>query len=392
MKKISTLFSVLLAAMVSQAQIVINATDVPLPTTVNLLEFSSATQLSNGTNQNWVVSSLTPVGPTTITYVPETVPYWLGLGADIYRANSKNLTSSLVYNIFLELDKSTSGFNEIGFNVPAQAYSISSFTGNPADSLIIPEQDITYSTPKTIIPFPFTSTSSFSNSGRRVVAFTMNAPALGLNNTSFTHVMNEVRKDSVIGWGTMRVYTPSGASAPYDVLMDQIVNYSLDSFYMAGSPAPAPILSAFGVTQGQKVTANNAINFYRKGYYSYLFRLYYGADNTFTTITNAFATTDGVAPLGIQNHEEQSYQTLVYPNPCNSGSLNVQLVGKTISEPTVVITDLLGHIIQEQQLNGQANGLLQIPINAAIKSGNYTLRITDKMNNMVVQELITIQH
>lgn len=392
MKSKWTLLTFLLAGFASQAQITINANDVPLPGTINLIEYSAQNQLSSGTNQNWDVSMSPHVGPTTINYIPETVPYWIGLGAEVYRASSKYLTTSLTYNIFQELDKTTSGFNEIGFNVPAQSYSISAFTNNTADSLLIPEQDITYTSPKTLIPFPFNSTSSFSSSGRRVVNFTINAPALGLNNTPFTHVMNEIKKDSVIGWGTLRVYTPNGISAPYDVLMDQIINYSLDSFYMAGNPAPPQILTTFGVTQGQKVTVNNAINFYRKGYFSYLFRLFYGGDNTFTTLSNAYSNTDGVAPLSLQNYTEDAYQTLVYPNPCTGNVFHIQVLDKTISEPTAIVTDMQGNQIQKDKLTVQSNGLMHLKLQPSMVNGNYTLTIIDRNNNILVKEIITVAH
>jgi Secretion system C-terminal sorting domain len=391
MKKKITLLSMLLAAtFVSKAQITITASDVPLPATVNLMEYTAASLLPKGANQNWNVSANPQFGATSIIYNPETVASWVGIGTDIYRVNSKYLTSSLTYNIFQEFDKANNGFNEVGFNVPAQSYGISAFTGNTADSLLIPEQDVFYTSPKTIIPFPFTSTSTFNSSGRRVVAFTINAPALGLSNTPFTHVLNEVRIDSVIGWGKMRVYTPGGASQPYDVLMDQIINYSLDSFYMAGSPAPAAILTAFGVSQAQKVNINNAIHFYRKGHFSYLYRLNFGADNTFTNFTAAFSHTDDVSfAAGISGLQSIQYSTIIYPNPASNNDIHLRMIGTSTTDFTSYsITNSIGAIVASAKANWTADEII-LPT-STLSSGVYFINMTNKVTGQKISETFKV--
>lgn len=389
MKKISTLACILLASATAHAQITITAADVPIPGIDTIMEYTSASNLPGGNSQNWNTASNAQLGPTTLNFMPETVPFWLGLGANVYRANSKYLTSSLTYNIFFELAKTTNGFHEIGFNVPEQAYSISSFTGNATDSLKIADQDIVYTSPKTWIPFPFTTASTQNNTGRRVMAFTINAPSLGLNNTPFTHVLNEVRKDSIIGWGQMRVYTPDGPSKPYDVLMNQITQYSLDSFYMAGSPAPATLLTAFGVTQGQKVNANNAIQFHRKGNYNYLYRIFYGADNTFSTIQGAFSHLDNLErPLGI-NQMDQEYATLIFPNPANNTDVNLQIMGSEhIDVSTFTITNMMGHLVVENKANLENNSL-KLPT-ANLAKGQYIVNVRAANGNTIITEKVTI--
>jgi len=99
--------------------------------------------------------------------------------------------------------------------------------------------------------------------------------------------------------------------------MDRIEQYAIDSFFINGGPAPTVLLTSFGITQGQISGAQYAYNFYRKGTYAYLMRFFYGADKTFTTVSQAYVNTDDVL-TGIGDPQQPSYTTLVFPNPSNT--------------------------------------------------------------------------
>ncbi|MFM2386600.1 MAG: hypothetical protein RL660_1357 [Bacteroidota bacterium] len=393
MRKTITSLAAALLALNTSAQVTINASDVPVPpATINIMQYLPPSNLPSGSNQNWNVSSNTQMGPTTLQYSPETVPYWLSLGADVYRATTKKIATSFIYDIFTEFDKASTSFNEIGFNVPAQDYSLGSFTGNNNDSIFFPEQDIVYSTPKTLLSFPMTSTSNYSSSGRRVVSFTLNAPALGLNYTPCTHVLNEIRKDSVMGWGTMRVYMNGGAtSQAYDVLMCRTTSYSLDSFYLAGSPAPAALLTAFGVTQGQKVNAANSINFYRKGHFTYLYRQFYGDDNTFSNMVDAYSHLDDLNfATGMSQHDMVKLSTIVYPMPASSADVHIQIIGANAADyQTCTILSNTGALLYEGSTTVRGNDIV-LPT-STFAAGNYFVTLKSTRSGATITEQVIIK-
>jgi hypothetical protein len=220
----------------------------------------------------------------------------------------------------------------------------------------------------------------------------LSVAAFGLNNTPCAHVWNYFRKDTIVGYGKLRVYTPSGPSEAYDVLMDKIAEYTTDSFYVGGAPAPATLLTAFNVTQNQQTDNNYRYNFYRKSSFLYLCS-YTWPGNGFTGNPNFIIwDTLNVAPLGINeiNHHA-AYTSVVYPNPATIGNeINIQLVGKTVTNATLQLLDLQGRMVVQENNVAMTNGLLQLKLRASMLQGNYTLRILDEKNQPIVSELITV--
>ena len=108
----------------------------------------------------------------------------------------------------------------------------------------------------------------------------------------------------------------------YDVLMDKYEEYSIDSFYLNGSPASSAILTAFSVTQGQKTNAYYGYDFYRAGSFNPLVKVNYFSDSTFTFIQGTYQAIDNIT--GVENPGDVKYSTLVFPNPTNGSELNIK--------------------------------------------------------------------
>lgn len=378
------------AAFVCKAQITIQATDVPMPGTFKINEWSIPSNPTSGANQTWDYSSGMPIGIDSNVFTPETQTQWTGIGVDVYTEGFKNLNSAFGYKIWPEIDKAATGMIERGVKVSNQAYSLGTFTGTATDSILFPVQDVFYSSPKTIIPFPLAIgyTNSY-NGDRNVVNFTLNVPAFGLNYTPCQQAFYEVRKDSVSGWGTMRVYTPSGASVAYDVLMVKTSSYTVDSFYVGGAPAPGSIQTAFQITQGQKSTYKHYYNFYRKGYFNYLVRLFYAADSTFTTMTNAFSHADGVAPTKVNDFEANSISSVLYPNPCQNSTIYLMLFGEDpVHYDKYVVTNMNGQVVFSNN-TVWLQKKLTIPVNQ-LPNGNYGLTVIDSKSSKTLNNYFQI--
>lgn len=379
------------SAALCQSAITIEATDVPIPSgAFNLLQLNNLPpNPSKGNNQTWDLGSFSGTPTTTVNYIAETDPFFTNVGVDVYRDASKNLTGSVVYDIAYELDFNSNNVSQKGLYVYPQAYTLSNFTGSSADSIVFPVQGYILPTSRTIMQFPYTANSAWKSSSRHAVDFNLTVTSSGLNKTPGKHVFYLHEQDTVVGWGKMTVYTASGNSLPSDVLMLQSSFYAIDSFYLAGSPAPAPLMTAFGISQGQKTGANYAYNFYRKGSYGYFMRANFGTDNTFSTMSSAFIATDNVFATDIDD-EKPLYATMLFPNPANTAQLNIKVIGKEVELSHFTITDIVGRIVQEGTTQPFSNGITQLTLSDNLPNATYFIQVTDSENHAVVREKFEI--
>ena len=393
MKQIFTIMLLLMAiAPSSQAQITINASDVPPLGIFNIYKKSVGTfaNPSKGNNQSWDYSAITPDSVDIIEYLPETDNFWTSMGVGYSYEGVKPLNSGYGYFIQTKIEQSATGVVGKGFHIPPQDYDISAVTGNTGDSLRIPSQNFVFASPIVYMPFPQTATYNNWQTNRMVVDFTINAPLFGMNNTPCQQVFYEVRKDSVLGWGTMRVYTPSGPSGYHNVLMQKKHRYFVDSFYVGGAPASATLQSVFGISQGQRLSENNAIEFLRKGSFIYLQRLWYGDDSTNSNIETIFSDKDNVTPVGINNIDTKQYSTILYPNPATNCDMKFMIMGGDISNMTSFsIVDLSGRIITSQKANWNANNLT-LPTRM-LSPGTYILQVNNNENHKIITETFQIK-
>ncbi len=392
MKTIISLLIFIVGSSLAICQITILGTDIPVPQEINNFDEITTANPSSpaiGANLNWDYSSYFGNNPFALIYPEETNPFFTASGVDVYVQGFKNLNSNLGYILYNELDFNNNDVLDAGVDIIYQAYSLAAYTGNTSDSLVFPDQQYIFSNPRVFMHFPITANSAWHSSSSRQTDFNLTITALGLNRVPGQQRYTIVRSDSIVGWGKLSVHTPNGPSISYDVLMDRIEQYAIDSFFINGGPAPTVLLTSFGITQGQISGAQYAYNFYRKGTYAYLMRFFYGADKTFTTVSQAYVNTDNVL-TGIGDPQQPSYTTLVFPNPSNTNEINIKLFGKAFSNATYVITDLSGKSVQNGVPTIQSNEMIQVKLNQQLINGNYFIKIFDESKHEIVSEQIDI--
>ncbi len=390
MKKFHYSFLLLLLSLTARSQqaITITAADMPVPASVfNGYTYSgTATNPAMGTNASWDVSALTTTGTWQNDYPAETDPYWTNKGVNVYWYFSKHLTANATYDTYLEWDFNANGVDEIGYDIPGQAYEISAYTGSTADSIVFPAQTVIANTPRRLMQFPMTAGTAWKSVSRREVAFELSVAALSLKKAPGKHIITYYRSDSVVGWGKMKTYTSKGPSKQYDVLMVKTSNYTLDSFYLNGAPAPGVLLTAFGVTQGQKMEVNNAYNYYRKGFFNYLVRYWYD-NRDFTTTTAVYMHSDEVWTNGVAP-DETPYTTMVFPNPVHDDIVNVQFMGRNFTHLQYSITDITGRVVATGT-SDVSNSILSVPT-AGLSNGNYFLHVINDRQETIANEKIQV--
>ncbi|MBC7554291.1 MAG: T9SS type A sorting domain-containing protein [Taibaiella sp.] len=394
MKKFISLLALLPLAGVGYGQaITITATDMPVPASiVNIYDItSSAPANPNPTAAaTWNYQANTGTA-TTVGYTPETDTFFTNAGVDIYYDITKSFNAMFGYALKSEIDLNSTGVIEKGLAITDQGYDLVAVTGTAGDSLLIPAQKSIFSTPKEIIRFPFTANSAWHSVSRRVTNFVLNVPAFFLNYAPCQHVYYIHRDDSVVGYGKMRVYTTAGPSIYYDVLMDKIGQYAVDSFFISGTAASLSVTTAFGVEQGQHTDSSYRYNFYRKGSYNYLMSFFYGADNNYANQQEAYAAKDGIttAGVGVAAHNDVKYMTVLFPNPCTGSKVNLMVSGKNISGCTYTISDVTGKSVAAGAAEVSGN-VAHISFTDNVVNGTYILNVQDSEGNVVATEQFSV--
>lgn len=143
------------------------------------------------------------------------------------------------------------GYSEVGRIQFDSSHSLLTVTGNAADEMHFPYYEQKFTHPRNKIKFPYTYQDGWEEMDIQLTKFNLTVAAFGLNKTPGEVVRRRYQKREVIGYGELTLPDGSGGkSRPMQVLLVHIKDSIIDSVFLAGSPAPAPLLAAFKFTQG----------------------------------------------------------------------------------------------------------------------------------------------
>ncbi|MBK7096843.1 MAG: T9SS type A sorting domain-containing protein [Saprospiraceae bacterium] len=373
--RILKIFVVIFFGLHANAQLILNQSNTafnPGPIKAIAGDTSGFKMPLPGNNQVWDYSGIGNSGASSWGYItPDSPDFESATFADT------NLSSVLIpgsyyhYDTYYETDET--GANSLGYEVFLQRYGIGSLTGNVLDSCNFPKQVWKYSSPSYLLKFPSTMSTSFHSNTRSAVNFLLSIKAYSLKNVPCQKVTNNVRHDTIVGWGKMQVPTINGPSLSYDVLMLKRTVISKDSFYMNGIPAPAALLNAFGLSQGQTTITNRYIFWRENARYS-LMLINFGSNN-FTKPSSIYY--DGEAKSN-PNQINQNLNNIISisPNP-NQGEFYINSELSDNTEYDIVVFNMMGQIVYSEKSVIAGND--QIRINDRnIKKGTYFIRVKNK--------------
>jgi len=364
----------------AKAQITLTADNYPVWSTWNYSQAMSAVPFSPVNNGTFDLTGTTAALISPLEYLPETLPFFTNAGIDVYGASVQPLTSGVGYQLYFEYDHNASGVFEAGHDLYAQAYSLEEFTGSNLDSITFPDQRQLYDAPRSFIEFPATAGSSSSFESRRVVDFNLTVAGSGLNNVPGQHVFTLIGSDSIVGWGQMRVPGLTGVSNYFSVLIKKNMQYTVDSMFLGGQPAAAPLLAAFNMTQGQVTSVRNRYFVLRAGFSTPLAVFGYPS-SSFTSPTSILFDSSNLTVTGVDDAATAGEATLLFPNPANGGQLHLQVFGSSREFERYAIIDLQGRTVQEASI--ASNGGQMTFATDGLANGNYILRLTDTKGQLL---------
>lgn len=263
------------------------------------------------------------------------------------------------------------GYYEYGRSISGATHSITAISGGANDVLEFPANDHVFQFENDrvdYVAFPATYQSSWTGTRVEPVDFNLTVAAFGLNNTPGQQVKYWTETREVVGYGSLTIPLPNGdPSAPMEVLLLESSVSVIDSFFVAGSQAPAPLLSAFGLTQGSTATGSSFL-FYMPDFHSPVVR--FGMDGSTVSSIGyrpvAASAVTGIAAAALKD-------VSIYPNPVNTATeLNINFGegGDLVSQ--VELVDVTGRIVGTQAIANALNSTrFVIPSN--LVSGIYSV-------------------
>ncbi|HRO41531.1 MAG TPA: T9SS type A sorting domain-containing protein [Flavipsychrobacter sp.] len=378
MKRIfTTLFS--LSVLSASAQITLNqqsfsATYVGIDSMKLLMAGQTYPTIAPTTNGNWDFSSLNYTNAfSTITRSAFSNSAFPGgtQATHMYYAFS----GSLGYDFGMVDGISAANYSLQGERILRQAIPLGSLTGGTTDSLLFPEQNVIYSSPRKVLSFPATNGSTWGGSYNFTTDLNLTVVLYGLNSAPGQRKTYLSYRDTVIGWGKVKVKDFSGnASGSMNVLMVKHMEKQVDSFFLNGAPAPPQLLSAFSLTQGL-ATEVNEVSFYRAGEITPLVRVSY-FDTTFTQaqISEIEVHTNRLAnPASISDVTKYG-KIALYPNPLTGNQLTISLDDKAVRTLQYDVMNINGQIIAKGNVS-MNSGKGYVGMNEAKSTGIYYVRL-----------------
>lgn len=374
------LFCILCAVHYANAQITLTQSSYPvsvvgtdsLKKTAHNSSFPVLTVAAGGT---WDMSITTDTIPFAYRYIVPATPAQF--------ADSNNYSfAGYGYQGNVQSSVTSTGLISYGLKTLGVKYDISPITLGSSDTLYILNQYSLYSSPATVLSFPATYNSSWSSVYTSDLNFELSAATFSLNHTPGIYRRHITQKDTVTGWGKMRIKDANNIPAAYfDVLQVQTATFVTDSIYINNTPAPGLLLLALNLTQGKRDTIYEQC-YYRSGEITPLARVRF-KDAAYTQPLNAFTHVQRLMPAAI-NDADQIHQFNVYPNPIAGNAFSVDVTGN--GHYSYQVKNILGVIVQSGMLTTNHT---EIVLQLSLSEGIYYLVLRDQEKHLATK-FITI--
>lgn len=334
-----------------------------------------------GNNQFWDYSNLqdSAVAPNRFVTsvlepwdIPFNFPNSTGAYTATYTFGPFRVTNNYQFERYGDDGYSVQGTIFAGGRFPLQ-----SFTGFAGDSVVLfPKVDNYTNNPLYYYKFPLTASSKHTWTYRNVINFQLTVALVGLNRAPGQVVTNELKRDSTIGWGTLRMRNPKGGSAlDFAVLLVETSELSRDSFYLSGAPAPGLLLTALGLTQNT-LRRNTTYSFYGARFASAILSAAVRND-TLARVTRSINPVRGLV-TDLPDVKELKVQTKLYPNP-SPGEFYLEFDKTEAADWDILIYNAQGQMVALERISAPAGQVKQrIHLKPTLSNGTYFYHLLDQ--------------
>lgn len=324
---------------------------------------------TEGAAQTWDYSGLTSTG----TFSND----WIDATADTDFPTALNYRDiNLSFQVFGMRGRGyeavdADGWYDQGRVIFDTTHSITAISGGANDVLNFPDQVDAYNGRLNFVDFPVNFNNTWSQSYVAQVQFNLTVQGFGLNNTPGIAQTTVSQTRTVVGEGTLVIPDANGnPSGSLDVLLIKVEDrMEVDSFFLGGQLAPAPLLSAFGLTQGAVEEFDDFYVFYTPNFPTTVLNINLNSSGQISSVYYKPQAAELATSIG----DELSFNAVrTYPNPIAAGDvMNIELLDQP-SAATVELIDLAGRQVFSSSISTNA-GTARVALPSELVSGMYTM-------------------
>jgi hypothetical protein len=285
-------------------------------------------------------------------------------------------------NLYEAID--ANGFFELGRTIDDATYSIAGTSGGANDSLRFVGGNYIFPGRINALKFPLTYPNQWTESNEQNIDFEITVAGFGLNQAPGQNKAYHTQHREVVGYGTLVIPVGSTPSLPISVLLIKVVHTRMDSFFLGGNPAPAPLMAAFGLNQGD-TEVDSFYVFYTENFGAPVLNIgISGSSASYAAYRSKAGTANPVNRDALISMDNS-----VYPNPIKAGNI-LTIKVDIISTVTISkIFDVNGCIVHEQNVSEGANQLL-VSLPETIPPGVYIISLEEGNGNILTRNRISI--
>lgn len=364
MKKLFTSILLLVLAFHLRAQITIERSDYTLQPNVPVKGWRMApagvTAPQEGAGVTWDFSGQALTGQSNYTKSTANDP-------DFPDANLADATLALQLGLvpqpitfFERLDDS--GYATIGRKTSEIRVPSQSITGGPNDTITFLAKTNIYEEENYFFQFPLNYQDVTSYNITIEVDFEITVAAFGLDHVPAGQLAYISATDTVVGYGTLILPNPDGTGpVSMEALLTRRNRTRLDSFFLAGQPAPQVMLNVLGLTQGE-VSQRTEYTFYVKGLSRSAISMSFDDGDIEISMADDIRNLVSSTPKVAAN----LLPTAVFPNP-TTGRFQVAFDKSDARDWTFSLYNPLGQLAHQQRIGG-SGGPTQAELQLAAKS------------------------
>lgn len=278
-----------------------------------------------------------------MTAIVDSLPYFwhARVNSSFYQYADSNEYSlgAYTYEGNAGVNISGGGIIEPEVDIKKREYELSFLTASSFDTLFIPAQTVANSTPLIHVGFPATYNSVWQSNYSNSTTYELTVSMFSYVHKPFVRRRYVQRRDTVKGWGKMKVRTAAGFSSDYfDVLQIFSTTITTDSFFTDGAPAVPSVVTMFSLEQGKKDTTY-VQRYYRAQEVTPLATIVY-RDGGYTQPIKATTHIQRLKVASV-NKVTDKETPIIYPNPTSDGCIYLANL-PSIGESRYVLTDVNG--------------------------------------------------
>ncbi|MBF99901.1 MAG: hypothetical protein CMI36_12980 [Owenweeksia sp.] len=279
------------------------------------------------------------------------------------------------------------GWYAVGRTTRDSAFSIPAISGGANDSLFFPASTEAYGGRTDYMKFPTTYPDQWTQTRTEITPFALTVGAFALNHTPGEGKRTQIETREIKGYGKLTIALADGSpSQTLDVLLLKVQRTSIDSFFLGGSLAPAPLMAAFGINQGMSVY-DSYYAFYKPGYGAPVMTIDINSGAGGNVFVRPAAARSG--NIAIQEYDQALHQS--YPNPvAPAEQLHIDL-DEPIKAAALQVINTNGQLVYEALLDGQASAHFECTIPSNLAPGLYFYQLINHTQRPLVKGRLSVQ-